>query len=528
MSGFFITTESEYANHRLKGRLVKRIKIPYVVDGMNLEFFIPYDYTNGINFQKIEDFSLGAVLGGTYSRAIFKDRFDNKKIRISLKNLRNEIILDYAFTFSSRVALQKNTFIGTYPFSKQKLKLLKTYLSATSKVQLENPSVAFLLKNLLKDRNKLEKVVVIIINWIKNNIIHDPSVSYDDALTTFLNKKGNNKGIINLCLTMLRDARIPCRAVKGVSVDKSYLYKAGGEYFEIKYPNGYYFWVEVFSPTRAWIPFDHFSSFFFIPDNLIRLCVGNDTEDIRDIHILSNGAIPPVSTRFFFEQGLKIALKKVVDHSDSVNGILIIPAGNDSLISKSVFNSHKHINNLFNPDNYPPIQETLSIYPIFQIKIPKVTIREFYSHLTVNINKDTYYAQAVEFYKPFYLDSINIPFYNYGLYPAEFWVEIYPDNNGKPGNLLYKSIIKIKRETISNDITWEKFFFNKQNLQILKKGKYWFSLRTSGEGRAFWYGFLGNLYGNGVDTRTKTNVFWDTLSNVDLALEVWGNYYERP
>ncbi len=159
LCGFNIFTDSVMQSLHVRVRLTKRIKIPYIVSGLNVELFLPTNYTNGVNMQKISGLKIGTVVGGITSKKIFTDRYGNKKIKITFKNPIGEIFIDYAFTFSSRVKPIRNQFPSKYPLSVFKLQKMKKFLCSTDKVQLGNVNLKNIVNQLSNGQNKAYKVV---------------------------------------------------------------------------------------------------------------------------------------------------------------------------------------------------------------------------------------------------------------------------------------------------------------------------------------------------------------------------------
>jgi hypothetical protein len=505
-------------------RVTKRIKIPFIVNGMKVELYLPEDYTNGVNIQKITGMNIGSISGGRYTKRIIRDKFGNKKLILNFSNLTKEIFIDYGFTFSTRVAPSNNKFTSSYPLKMSLLKKYYKYLSFTTKVQNGRSGVANLVNNLKRGYSSVYQVVLNILKWIKLNIAHEPATSYDDALTTYLNRKGNENGLLNLALMLLRLAKIPCRAVKGISIRKTFIQKTGNKFVEMSYPQGYYLWIEVFFPTRAWVPFDIFSTYFFMPDNIIRLGVGNDTDQIKDNQKLSNGIIVDSENNFFIESMKSNNFLNTNSYRENKYQTVVLPSGKDYFFINKLWKDAN--NNITNNGKYLPHQNIAS-YPIFMFNSPSIKKTGYNTVVKMKVSENSLYAQKIELKKPFFLDHIAVPLYASGIYPTNVIMEIYRDDNGNPGDLYARSYYKVISER-NPGFSMKKFFFKRKNWPFLEKSKYWIVVKTLSKGQIYWQGIFGNPISNTKDTLKGNSGNWNTFCNMDFMFELWGNYIKRP
>lgn len=526
LSGFIISTESTYQTIEANIKITKKIPIPFLVDGLTVELFLPENFTNGINIQKIENFKTGSILGGQHTGQIVTDKYGNRKLKIQIKNPMHEVFIDYGFSFSSRLKPIRNQIASTYPLSPKRLLNLGLYLQFTQKVQQGNLEMISISRELAKTETQQEKVVLKIIDWVQKNIVHDPSAGYDDAFTTFLNKKGNENGLKNLVLSLMRNVRIPCRMVKGISIDKRFHYRLGSQFLEMTYPKGFYSWIEIYFPTRSWTPFDLNSSFFIIPDNFVRLGVGADTEEIHDKHVFSNGFIPQSADNFFFENVKKNDTGEIRYINSASNRIIFFPPGEEGNYFSSLNPQQENADKHFYNGVFLVPQET-DIYRLLHYDLPDKRRAGYQSIVNLKVTKNSYYAQAVYLDRPFFLDSIGIPLHLSGIYPANVFVELFMDENGTPKTLYARSYSRTIREN-AEGFTMQRFFFQRNRLPFIVKGKYWIIVKTDDVGQLFWQGIFGNIFGNNQDTRRFSGNNWDTICHLDFLLEIWGNYFKRP
>jgi transglutaminase-like putative cysteine protease len=521
--GVFTSQEREILD--VKVRITERISIPYLTSGLYVELYLPSDYTNGANIQKITSVNLGSVLGGNYTKKIIKDVNGNSKLVFAFTNPTGEVFIDYGFSFSARVNPLKNKFFASYPMSTAKLKKYSGYLFFTHKAQNPNLIIRSIVQNLVNGKDKLYKAVLDIVFWVKKNIINDPSVRYDDAFTTFLNKRGNLNGIINLTVMMLRSAKIPTRVASGITIDKNIYYKVGERYIEVKYPKGEYKWIEVFSPTRAWLPLDIFGHMFFVPENFIRFSSGLDTGSVSNVCRFSNGYSPPSAKNYFYEQMSAAENLDVNSYHSEGRYLLIFPSVNEynywNKISGTAFDPN------FHRGNYYPHKDVPS-YLLYSHNLSDRARSDYQGAIKIKVAKNKVYAQQVGFQNGFFLDYAAFPIYIEGIYPAKIWVEVYADDNGKPGKFYARSYISKIQGQFSSSSVARKFFFNREAWPYLKKGKYWFALKTDESSQFYWYGVFSNPVGTATDTlSTKVNN-WDVITHADLFIEIGGNYFKRP
>jgi hypothetical protein len=134
--------------------------------------------------------------------------------------------------------------------------------------------------------------------------------------------------------------------------------------------------------------------------------------------------------------------------------------------------------------------------------------------------KATQYAQVVVLKKPVELQKVGLALHKFGG-EGWLWVDIFKDNQGKPGTPLYISeMINLEQLSLKPGYRWADFVFNKNEQPVLMPGSYWIALGFSGTPIVNWFYTYGKPVGPVYGTRYK-GVFQDDWSG---ALSYEFNY----
>ncbi|MDP2724800.1 MAG: hypothetical protein Q8O44_00840, partial [Syntrophales bacterium] len=137
-------------------------------------------------------------------------------------------------------------------------------------------------------------------------------------------------------------------------------------------------------------------------------------------------------------------------------------------------------------------------------------------YVTTNL---TQYAQVVVLQKPLSLNKVGLALHNFGG-EGWLWVDIFQDNDGKPGIPIATSeLINFTELSLKPGYRWKDFEFRRENLTLMP-GNYWIALGFSGNPIVNWFYTYGKPVGPAYGTRYK-NIFKDDWSG---ALSFEFNY----
>jgi hypothetical protein len=136
----------------------------------------------------------------------------------------------------------------------------------------------------------------------------------------------------------------------------------------------------------------------------------------------------------------------------------------------------------------------------------------------------TQYAQVVELVKPVTLSKVSLALHKFGG-EGWLWVDIFKDNDGKPGDPLYATQM-ISLDDISGKpgYRWVDFKFSDKEKPVLMPGAYWIALGFSGSPIMNWFYTYGKPVGPVYGTRYK-GVFaedWSGALNYEFNYKVVG------
>ncbi|MDH4129506.1 MAG: transglutaminase family protein, partial [Spirochaetota bacterium] len=452
---FFLDGKSVFIN--AKANLTYTIPIKDSVDNLNIIIYKFKNFTNGVNKQIISTYNPTVYPKPTFIKH-FEDNLGNQGVQIYFKNISTDIKIMSNFIIDNEVELSPIINFYDYPLNKSAVHHLSQYLKGTSLCSISQLKIPKLIVRKIIRASKYEyQVVLRILSWIQNNIQFSPNIHYNDAKTTFLKRKGNRNGILNLTLSMLRMAQIPSRFVHGFSIKKNYIFKSknndinlknlnpeiindnsflfegkADRQVEIKYPKSVFNWIEIYFPNRDWVSFDPLGYYFFLPVNIIKRNVSLDSSDYLN-RAIAHKRNYEMRSQLFIELSKELDNITVEDHFQETANYLLFPTFpfEEGQFVKSLFQLKKR----GGQKGYQVIKDELVTIVFNPISLELIDDKE---QIELKVTPEFHYSQRVYVENNFYLKEIRLPLFRFNNSPSgKIWIEVYEsDQQGFPSNKL--------------------------------------------------------------------------------------------
>ncbi len=525
-----------------KVNIIHKIPIKRPVSELKVKLYKYYNFTNGINKQIVSTYEPKITPKPELVES-FVDDLGNIGLEIQFKDVQSDILIETSFIFDNEVELYPITRFYGYPLNASSIRHVSQYLKGTPLAPIDSATLRKQVKKLVSRSRNVFQATMKIISWTQNNIHLSPDVTYNEANETFKQAKGNRNGILNLTLSMLRIARIPCRLVHGLSINSSYLFLSkkrsdpkpleavGGHILylpnqsqaniEIRYPKSLYKWIEVYFPDRDWVPFDPQTSFLFTPSNLLRRNVSLDSGDGRfqGIHLPKKYK---ATFQYYVELSKERSRLSVEKHIQGGSGQFLYPVlkSRDRTLVQTLFRTSNK------KGHYKYILKDKEI----RIEFPPYTLdftvnRE---QLELKVSPGFYYSQRINIKKPFYLKEIKLPLFRFNNAPkGKIWLEVYRGlkDGGTPGKLIAKSeFLQINQLDNAGRYVWISFPFKPDGDLFLTQGHIWVTLKYDSSEVILWRGIYANPFQGAKDTYyiRQKNPGKPSFIHLDLSIEVIG------
>jgi hypothetical protein len=362
-------------------------------------------------------------------------------------------------------------------------------------------------------------VVKNVFDWLDENIELSNETGSDDnhgALSVLRMQKGDERGICNLASSICKGLGIPARVVYGISFQQEIPVKTEHTTYHYEYPNDEKYWLEVFFPDLGWIPYDPVGSHFGTVSHVVKFSVGPDSDYASDHWDIEVGDIIEFK-EFIFDIRSDSSNLEIHDFNPrNENRIIITPL----IEGFKAYTKEPELN----------VGESEKIEPAVQIDENKGMIvhnSDISRRLDVVATQNRVYAQRFTLEETFTLTQVQIPLIKFAD-EGRIWLEIYTDEDGKPGSVLFKtySIHSPRIRFMMTDNPWLTFPVGKKTDSRLDRGSYWIALRSSGSTILNWYASCGNVIGPANDTRFRDvslkKSHWNNIMNFDLTFQIVG------
>lgn len=506
---------------------------------LSMSFVLPQSFQSPTYGQQIKNLKV-SFSPEAEERQTLTDKRGNSTVLATWTNVPDRVNAVISFDATNNTGLKTIETNAPFPLASIPSDMYD-YLKATTQVQADSPEIRKLSLQLTRNVKTQFDAVQRVVSWVVDNVRYvNPPVKYD-ALYSLESGKGNCQNFSHLAAALLRASGIPVRIVNGVTLNQPFDIAWAKGTLTFKMGQGRHSWIEVWFPDNGWVPYDPQNMQLFVSNRFVRVEVGVDNNETRNDGLVRWSQTTDART--------KPKLQEMIDAnflSDSVKfkGTRQNYGPKNLLLGPVVRAEFKKIEV---PPPPPPI-----VIPDAQKKILQYTVPFVYGNLDFPENIDfafprsttasgpdnyemsrnflvetaeyvttkaTQYAQVVVLKKPVKLQRIALALHKFGG-EGWLWVDIFQDDQGKPGAPLYTSeMIDLDQISMKPGYRWTNFDFKKDS-PVLMPGSYWIALGFSGSPIINWFYTYGKPVGPVYGTRYK-GVFHDDWSG---ALSYEFNY----
>ncbi|MFB3926743.1 MAG: transglutaminase domain-containing protein [Syntrophales bacterium] len=504
----------------IRFEIQKRVDVSQGIQRLTLSFVIPPSFQSPTYSQDVQGFDIRFSPKPQEEKKSVNER-GNRIVTVVWKNPPRAVDVRLSFNASNRTTLKILDTRAGFPL-KDIPEDIRYYLKATEQVQAGEPRIQRLSAELTRGVKTEFDAVQRVLTWVVDHVKYvTPPVRYD-AVYSFESGKGNCQNYSHLSAALLRAAGIPVRIVNGITLSRPFDVTRTGGVLTFKMGQGRHSWVEVWFPDLGWVPLDPQQTAMFVPNRFIRVEIGIDNnETINDglmkwAQAAGSEGDPrdqEIINADFSDDRVKIAGKRETYGPRNLllcpgiqavfTKVEIPPSPLPAVIAeedkaKLLYNVPFLFGNLEFPENidfaFPPPQVGAK-----KGEKTKSFLVETAEYVTTKL---TQYAQVFILTKPVKLKKVGLALHKFGG-DGQLWVDLYKDNNGKPGELISTSeMIDIESLSARPGYRWTDFEFRDSNL-VLMPGAYWIGLGFTGSPIVNWFYTYGKPVGPVEGTRYK-------------------------
>ncbi|HOW56729.1 MAG TPA: transglutaminase-like domain-containing protein [Smithellaceae bacterium] len=547
----FISNSVLAENFNLKGDMDSTIRYELqhqIIAGdsmkkLVLSFVVPQSFTSPIYKQQISNFNI-SFSPEAQERKNLTDERGNNTIVATWNRVPGKIDATVTFDAKNVIGLKLIETTAGFPLTGVPY-AMADYLKATEQVQADNPEIRRLALRLTNGVKTQFDAVQRIVSWVVDHVRYvNPPVQYD-ALYSFHSGKGNCQNYSHLSAALLRSVGIPVRIVNGVTLNQPFSINWEKGILTFKMGQGRHSWIEVWFPDQGWMPYDPQNMQLFVSNRFVRIEVGVDNNETKNDGLLQ--WIQSADARVKPQLQETIGANFLSD-SAKVSGSRQAYGPKNLLLGPNVRAEFKKITMEPPPQ---PIIITEEEKKDFRFTVPfvygnldfPVNIDFAFPRSTKSSGKNSYqmsrnflvetaeyvttkatqYAQIVVLKKPVKLQKVALALHKFGG-EGMLWIDIFQDNQGKPGETLYTSeMLSLDQLSMKPGYRWVNFRFSKDS-PVLMPGSYWIALGFSGSPVINWFYTYGKPVGPVYGTRYK-GVFeedWSGALNYEFNYRVTG------
>ena len=516
-------------NYTLKGDMDSSIRYELQeqitnIDGVNrlvLSFVVPQSFRSPTYSQEIRDFRL-AFRPEPQDRSTATDKRGNKILTATWNSPPRSIDVSLSCNALSRTNLPTVETNAPFPLAQIDPEH-QDYLMPTEQVQSDDPRIRALAQELTKGVNTQFDAVQRIVAWVIDHVHYvTPPVRYD-ALYSLESGKGNCQNYSHLSAALLRNVGIPTRIVNGVTLNEPFDIKWAKGVLTFKMGQGRHSWIEVWFPDLGWVPFDAQNSVLFVSNRFIRVEVGVDNNETKNDGLLrwfqtggsSQPALQEAINAGFNSDRVKVSGSREAYGPKNLlltpfvkapfQQLTLTPPQPPPVIPESEKRKLRYTRkfrygNMEFPENVDfAFPRTTRASGGNQYEMKKSFMVETAEYVTRGV---TQYAQVFVLRKPVKLHQVGLALHNFGG-DGVLWVDLFKDNDGKPGDLLSKSeMMGLEGLSRKPGYRWTDFDFKKDSPELMP-GKYWIALGFTGSPIVNWFYTYGKPVGPVDGTRYK-------------------------
>jgi hypothetical protein len=449
----------------------------------------------------------------------FVDEYGNKGIELIWN--KEVHIIQTDLQFSAQVFSNFYPIDSTAPYPTHNDERMGLFFNSTSLAPSNDFMINYTGRSIAYGLDREVDVVKNTLLWIDEHIQLSRDTETEkhyDALSVLKMKKGDERGLCNLTVSIFKGLGIPARVVYGISFQQEIVLVADGGRYLYDYPNDEKLWVEIYFPDLGWVAYDPVGTHFGTVSHVIKFSVGPDSDFAVD--------------RWEIEQGDVIEFKEFI-FDVQIDSVKLETQGFDPKGSNRIVMSASVEG--FNPSTKKPeldlVRDAAEEGQESTLQSGEKTVvlqnGNISRPLDIVATQNRVYAQQFSLETPITLSEVQLPLIKFSD-EGRIWLEIYNDDGGKPGKVLFNTFSihspRIRFMMIENP--WLSFPVGSKIDSHLEKGRYWIALRSSGSCIFNWYASCGNVFGTSSDTRYKDvslkNPDWDSVLNYDLNFQIIG------
>jgi transglutaminase-like putative cysteine protease len=513
---------------RIEGEMLSAVTV-YMTKGLNAKkgsrnftylMYLPADSVEQTKNQTISNMRKTFAPNPTQTRE-FIDQFGNSALELTWNRDVSKIHVEMQFNAQIKSlfgALDSDAPFPAFIDDERKKFLVSTPLSPSNDIFVNYIGRA-VSQNLYREIDVVSSIFV----WLDRTIRlanHPEAKEHESAVSVLKKREGDEKGVSNLLVSLLKGLGIPARVAYGLSFQKEMFLEFEMERYTFDNPNTEKFWVEVYYPDLGWVSYDPAGMHFGSASHVLRLAAGPDSESASERWKLETGeAVVQKECIFDIKQDDVNVTVKGIDHPE-INKLVLSPVLPETNLS----------------DNSP----TLDIEGLKKDAVPEelgpgntgmiLHNSTLTGCLDIVATSSRVYAQQFTLGFPARLGEIKLPLIKFSD-SGKIWIEIYADEGGAPGAMLLKSSVidspRVRFMLINNP--WLSFAFPASSR--LEGGTYWFALRSAGSCIFHWYASEANAIGHEKDTRymdkASKKPSWQNIANWDMCFQMLGTNLNR-
>ncbi len=510
-------------NSTIKYKLIQKVEPEDGIITVDLTYVIPESFNSKTYNQQIKNFDISFSLKPANKKE-WIDKRGNKIQRYSWNSPSASFDISISFETTNSVKLDPVKTQAPFPLTNISPEN-KNYLKSTEMVPSNNPQIKNKAQEITKNAKTEFDAVQKILSFVIDHMYYVLKPEEYDAFYSFQTGKGNCQNYSHLAAALMRSVNIPVRIVNGVTLKKPFDVIIGDQTLTLNMAEGRHSWIEVYFPDLGWMPFDPQQSELFVSNRFIRIEVGLDNEETTNDGLVhwtrTKGSNAMLSFQEFIESSFT---------SDNIN----LRAEKMQYGPSKLLLVPKVLAN-YVPVKLPEVKKVKEFSPqeLFKLKFNKPFIygnldfpegvnfifsreldnkdnadsqqlkKNFLVETAEYVTSKLQYAQTFILDRPVKLQKIGIALNKFGG-SGTMWLELYEDNNGRPGSLAASSkALDLKNISSKQGYFWEEFDFVIQEL-LLTPDRYWISLKFNGSPIVNWFYSYGKPVGPIDGTRYKS------------------------
>ncbi len=516
-------------------------------DGMRtlvLSFVVPQSYESPTYRQEISGFNL-TFSPQPQDRKESRDDRGNRIITATWSDPPRTV--DVRLSCNASNVTKLKTLATQAPFPLNSVDPgVRVYLKHTDLVQVNEPRIRERAAQLTSGVKTQYDAVQRVISWVVDHVRYVTPPQQYDAIYSLESGKGNCQNYSHLSAALLRSAGVPVRIVNGITLDRGYDISWQKGIMTFKMGKGRHSWIEVWFPDLGWVPFDPQNTVLFVSNRFIRVEVGMDNNETKNDGLVRWSQTANARTKPTLQENIGA---EFVNDAVKIKGKQEAYGPKNLLLTPSVKADFKQIE--VEPTPLPPVisdaeRKKLKFVKRFlfgnleypeniDFAFPRATRKKGRNQFEMSrsflvetaefvTHKGIQYAQVVVLQKPVKLEQIGLALHKFGG-DGQIWLDLFRDDQGKPGELIGKSNFKSLDELSPRPgYRWENFDFTRENI-VLMPGSYWIALGYTGDPVINWFYTYGKPVGPVEGTRYRREFEdreWSNALSYEFNYKVMG------